>query len=700
MGGEGKGFVGPGEEHLDKLCKFVADYGNDLRALEHALDETAANVWDANADVVGLKYDSVEECRVHALIDTDNKEMCKVMAVFAALSEECAALVQDGERDFFAPLSCFGERFDDAQLPEGEEMQEIARALPLIESLSAYAARCHAVLGNSMSQLAGLYTAGKDSLYQTSFKGVHLYYFVMRLADVVRVLITLDALVAANVELQEQWYQYKQVLQSAALEPEAFGMAPARIAKLLMAVTSLEAYIFNGAFLRGCWLQELPWHHAQGVSEVRANSDFIAEVSATLRSLIAQLSSHIGDATESTHRLQMVGLIGLVVVMSQVNRGRDFDSKLYKAAVQVSAKTPIIALYGRAVMVVAAFLQDSVPVAISKHKADTKLESKLKALVAEHDETLASQVQSLNLEVSAWMVRMESDFSAKVGLGEMLGTRCNLVIQGILLAYQVGNVGKLHLVVHIQTQTPIRQSNLTSLLQSLTLLKAIQHTFFRKSALIGAQMLHMQRFLQMRLLQILEPIASDLDMQVSTGRKGGWKVDVSKMHMSSAATVLTDTLRGPNTRPRRAVAQVAWDMLSKKQIREGDVDEVNLQLRKLELLGSLEPLVAAATDCSFLLSSRGLLPLFLARMRIQWKQVRVCAPHANPRPPTPTLDTQPSTPRHGIAHTVASGHWIIPKPRNPTPHTLTRPNNTRAGAPTAASARGSQRRRGRCAGGA
>ena len=273
MTGEGKGYSGPGEEHLERLTQFVADHGHDLRVLEHALDETAAEVWDPHADVVGISHEPAEQCRIHELIDTDNKEMCKVIAVFAALSEEFAELVESGQRDFYGPLSCFGERFDDRKMPEGEEMTQVSAALPLFENLSMYGARCHAVIGNALSQLAGLYTAGKGSLYETSFKGVHMYYFLMRLADLVRVLITLDELVAANTELQEQWYEYKQVLQSAALEPEAFGMGQTRIAKLLMAVTSLEAYIFNGAFLRGCWLQELPWHHTKGVAGTNSQSE-------------------------------------------------------------------------------------------------------------------------------------------------------------------------------------------------------------------------------------------------------------------------------------------------------------------------------------------------------------------------------------------------------------------------------------------
>ena len=43
-------------------------------------------------------------------------------------------------------------------------------------------------------------------------------------------------------------------------------------------------------------------------------------------------------------------------------------------------------------------------------------------------------------------------------------------------------------------------------------------------------------------------------------------------------------------------------------------------LRKLDILGQLESLVAEACDCSFLFWSRGLVPLFLADCRRRWQQ--------------------------------------------------------------------------------
>jgi hypothetical protein len=49
---------------------------------------------------------------------------------------------------------------------------------------------------------------------------------------------------------QAQWGDYKQMLQSAALEPEIFGMNPRKIGKVLMAVMRLETELFGGAMFR------------------------------------------------------------------------------------------------------------------------------------------------------------------------------------------------------------------------------------------------------------------------------------------------------------------------------------------------------------------------------------------------------------------------------------------------------------------
>ncbi len=306
-------------------------------------------VWDAFSDVVAVRYEAVEHCESYELVRTDNSIIGKVLIALGAISNECYTLKKHAEDNFYRPLSCFGERFHDGPLPEGDESTNIAGILPLLEDLADFVKRCHAVVANGVEQLAGLYS-DKSKYFRQTFKGVHMSSFLTDVGELLRVLITLDAIIASNTELEAQWAEYKRMLQSAALEPEIFGMNPKRIGKLLMAVMRLETELFGGAMFRDCAMQPFTWRGDDGKeTEARSNKCFVEEVFACLRSQLGYLSMHLAAATESNHRSLLVGFIGVYVLMNTLNRGRDLDSKLYKAVLTLRVKTPVVPLYGRAV---------------------------------------------------------------------------------------------------------------------------------------------------------------------------------------------------------------------------------------------------------------------------------------------------------------------------------------------------------------
>jgi len=275
-----------------------------------------------------------------------------------------------------------------------------------------------------------------------------------------------------------------------------------------------------------------------------------------------------------------------------------------------------VLLHGRAVLVVADFLDANLPELLGKA---TKPEPLGKA-VAGIAERFPAQVQRLHVQILGWAVRMESDFTYKATVGEMLSTRANLLVQGLLLAHQVGGAVRLLLALHMHAEVPLRQSVLPAVLEAVRILKGIQQTYFRKSALIAAQIFHVHRYLQDRVLQVMSPVAEDLQNQLATARAGGWRQDRTKEDMAALSMMMTDVLRGPNTSLRRAAASTAWELLPKKQLRDADVDEVRLQLRKLELLADLDSAVAEVCDGSFLLFSRGLLPFWLRSVTVRWQE--------------------------------------------------------------------------------
>ena len=114
-------------------------------------------IWNPFSDIIAVQTEAHESCSVVDLIVTDNKHVSKVVLVFSALIAEFIRLRTIAESDFFRPLSCFGERYDDDPLPEGEESSNVAALLPLLEDLSSFVQRCHEVVANAISQLAGLY---------------------------------------------------------------------------------------------------------------------------------------------------------------------------------------------------------------------------------------------------------------------------------------------------------------------------------------------------------------------------------------------------------------------------------------------------------------------------------------------------------------------------------------------------------------
>ncbi len=70
-------------------------------------------VWDEFNDLLSIKHEAEENCSVADLIVTDNKEIGKIITTFTVLGDECLRLRDVAENEFFGPLSCFGERYND-----------------------------------------------------------------------------------------------------------------------------------------------------------------------------------------------------------------------------------------------------------------------------------------------------------------------------------------------------------------------------------------------------------------------------------------------------------------------------------------------------------------------------------------------------------------------------------------------------------
>ena len=85
--------------------------------------------------------------------------------------------------------------------------------------------------------------------------------------------------------------------------------------------------------------------------------------------------------------------------------------------------------------------------------------------------------------------------------------------------------------------------------------------------------------------------------------------DDVKLDQLSELTLLTQLLKGTMSKARRLVIQLLWDMINKKGMKDQEIEDVRLLLRKLDIVCEMRPRLQKACNCTFLLGRRELVAL-------------------------------------------------------------------------------------------
>lgn len=146
----------------------------------------------------------------------------------SSLSLEIDTLSAEAHSMFFPPLVTYGETLKDTPMPEGESQERMGRmisffqdacgfvhryaawsALRFSSSLFFASVRIYAVVLNLMQQLGTLYSNSKAHRVDFDMTGVHQQLLFEKLADALGILLTMDAIIKNNDQLQDDWGRYK-----------------------------------------------------------------------------------------------------------------------------------------------------------------------------------------------------------------------------------------------------------------------------------------------------------------------------------------------------------------------------------------------------------------------------------------------------------------------------------------------------------
>ncbi|XP_052679123.1 WASH complex subunit 4-like isoform X3 [Crassostrea angulata] len=591
-----------GELQLKKYGMFMEDYATQLREIEDALDDSIGDSWDFTLDPIALQLLPYEQTSLLQLIKTDNKIFNKIITVLASLCSEMKALRHEAESKFFNALIFYGEGEPEKGLAEGEAQVQIGRMMPLIQELSCFVNRTNEVVKNVIQQFACLFSVVRNGPKLLDVSDVHFQVVYEHLGDLLGVLITLDEIIENQGTLKDHWILYKRMLKSVHHDPGKFGIAAEKIRPFEKLIMKLEGQLLDGRIFQDCVEQPFDTPTVY----VSKNPNLAEEFAVSVKEYLMELEARIGEPNEMDQRYKFVGLCGLYILHFQIFRV--IDKKVFKSAWDMHKKIPAVHLIGNIVWFPTEFLLSKMPQVdkLLDRKAKDSVTSTRTSWLAQRQQLLTKDVQNFHTTVMAWMVEMESAMT-KANLMEDLNNRCVLFIQGVLHAYNISHLVRTTMNLHVAMSKPMTKSCLLSLCRLIELLKAIEHTFHRRTMLIAESVNHITQHLS---FICLNSIAVAKKRITSDKRYSERRLDVL------SALVLAETaLNGPGTKERFLITQLALALGTKmKTFKDDELQNLAATMKKMEVICDLREKVRQACDCSFFYWHRVILPNYLTDM--------------------------------------------------------------------------------------
>eukprot|EP01006_Ploeotia_vitrea_P049070 TRINITY_DN67306_c3_g4_i3.p1 TRINITY_DN67306_c3_g4~~TRINITY_DN67306_c3_g4_i3.p1 ORF type:complete len:1284 (+),score=789.38 TRINITY_DN67306_c3_g4_i3:263-4114(+) len=642
----------PAEDLVGEMARFVKTYEKTLHDMQEAVSETMSETWDAMNDPIMLLMAPYDRDVLMKMISTDNQQLNKVVKVFAALRQEIDVLELEAERKFYAPLTMFGhtstddeddlDGYDDddettaqkeGKTKDSPEVQ-MGKFLPFLQDLCNLVNRAYDVTRNLINQIACLYHQ-LQNLHSATFKNVHLECVYESLGKLLRVLLTLDTIIADNANIQRAWSLYKRMIKYVRSNPDRYDADDERLRVFEGLLLQLEQRVLSGRILAGCLHQDMGLVRGTTASKtlVSGNKIMYDEFTFIVTTLQKRYTMELNETVESFSRNKLVELACLYAIYRRLFEATSKpDKKLYRKLWDTQQKIPIVHLYGRSIWFMADFLVRYAPLETSGLKPKpAKVESTRRDLLRKMDLTFQDETEAMYLNVCMWMVRIESELVAteRSNISAVVNARAKLLLRGILLANKIRNMVLAMLNMHLALREAFVSRNIRAISVCVEMLKAIQFTYHRRSKMIAENISHMLGQTTFTLKRIFHPIKKKLE---KARRPNAEQLDV--LASTNLGLQLLDCT--PTADRRNALEIVLSIAQLKNMLRQKHQDEVRYQLWKLNLLADWQKIVRSTCSCDFLYWVTDLVPAFLDdvwqnpdqvnRMQYLFAGLRDCAP--------------------------------------------------------------------------
>jgi WASH complex subunit 7 len=148
---------------------------------------------------------------------------------------------------------------------------------------------------------------------------------------------------------------------------------------------------------------------------------------------------------------------------------------------------------------------------------------------------------------------MESNLVNRADKRSIITTRITLLTSGLHLAFEIGDLFKQFIYLHLYLRKSIPPSSIRPLCQCIEMLKSVQSTFHRKSAMIAETVAYMIQHMQFSLQRAFYPIKEKLESAT--------KYTAQRLDTLAAATLAMQMLNGSATPDRRLLLHLSMNVL-------------------------------------------------------------------------------------------------------------------------------------------
>eukprot|EP01100_Stratorugosa_tubuloviscum_P013891 TRINITY_DN7156_c0_g1_i1.p1 TRINITY_DN7156_c0_g1~~TRINITY_DN7156_c0_g1_i1.p1 ORF type:complete len:1131 (+),score=465.04 TRINITY_DN7156_c0_g1_i1:117-3509(+) len=588
------------EELEKKIVEFAEKNENQLREIEEALAGSLSIVHDLDSDPINLNCQPQEQSTLFELSQTDNKLFSKLMLVFASLIKESTHLRETIFQQFIPPIALFAIE-DEAEPIEGEAQIKISKMLPFFIDLSDLVDRSYVVIANTIQQLAALYHKNQP-IYINSFKNIHLNTVFTVMGELLAALAALDEVIRQNTSLQASWQMYKKMILKIKVAPEKFNMNEDQIDKLEKQILFIDGQVLDDAILQNCIEQDF---ESTGI-EVRSNQTLFNEFLTNFKAIVARIIGPKGELNRINQQYTLIVSNTLFVFFQKLfpNSLIFNDKKEIKAIWDLFRVAPIVHIYGNTFWNPTDFLLRKMPSLIKNRIGNDipSVQNFLNESLNQKQRVFIDQVKLVQLKIEYWMVKMQSN-NSNIEFRQLLDQRIILIVQGVILSFELSNVLKSFIGIHNVTNTPMKLGYIRYICLCAELLKAIQATFHYQNGLIAESIGFMIQHLSYALNIRLKPLNTKLEQS--------GKFNDSKIDTLSALQLAQQTLSGSGTKDRRIYLRLAMHAIFQLPfLSDTDVDEIRSLLHRLDILCDFTSMISNFCDCSFFYWHRILLPKY------------------------------------------------------------------------------------------